>query len=767
MVRSTQKFITNHFCCPAFGFALIAFLAGIGTTPALAQPTLTVSTPELNFLQDAGTQSPPSQTFSITSAPANALVSLSGTASWLYYSQSSATAPSIVTVNVIPTGLSVGVYTASITVSSAGAVNRSVLIRLTVTSVPPSNANPTQLAFTYVTGSGLPDSQQFYVNANSQAFSVNVNQPWLFASVNTATNPAIVTVSVNPYGLQAGTHSGLVTITFATNPVSYQLVNVTLTVDEGAQLWTTSGPVKFNYKYGDAAPASQFLSISYASVIVFIAEVNSTGGWLKIANNTNTGFTPANIELAADPTGLVAGTYSGSVVINSPGVLGSVTVPVTLIVTGAPALSVSPSTLTFEATAGGAEQSKAANISSAAPTGYTATVALGAEWLGISPASGNAPQALTVKVSPANLGPGTYRGSIIFAAPGAGSGGQLLGVTLTVTGTVSLTASPQSLSFTAAAPGTPPAAQAITVTSNFPATVAAASSPGWLSVTPLSGSTPASFSVSVVTAGLAAGVYNGTVTISSPGAGQTVQIPVSLTVGGARPTIREFTNGGSGADFAPGSLMIVLGTNLGPSNLTVASLNGSTQLPTSLSGAQVFINNIAAPLLLASSTQVYAMVPFEAAGQGRLDVAAAYQGVRSDTRTLSLLDNAPILFTADGSGRGRASAINQNGAINIPGAGAPRGSVIQLYGAGGGLYERDLLTGSIIAATGRFRSTASVFIGGVQAEVVYAGPAPGQVAGLYQVNAIVPQDTLPGANVPVTVRVGAGFSQPGVTIAVE
>ncbi len=767
MVRSTSKFISNCLLRTIVRFALVAVLMALPVATALAQPTITVSTPELNFLQDAGTQSPPSQTFSITSAPANALVSLSGTASWLYYSQSSATAPSIVTVNVIPTGLSVGVYTATITVSSAGAPNRSVLVRLTVTSVPPSNANPTQLAFNYVTGSGLPDSQQFYVNANSQNFSVNVNQPWLFASVNTASNPAIVTVSVNPYGLQAGTHNGLVTITFATNPVSYQLVNVTLTVDEGAQLWTTSGPVKFNYKYGDPAPASQFLSISYASVVVFIAEVNSTGGWLKIANNTNTGFTPANIELTADPTGLVAGTYSGSVVIQSPGVLGSVTVPVTLTVTGAPALSVSPATLTFEATAGGAEQTKAANIASAAPTGYTATVALGAEWLGITPATGTAPQALSVKVSPANLGPGTYRGSIIFSAPGAGSGGQLLGVTLTVTGTVSLTAAPQSLSFTTDSAGAPPAAQAITVTSNFPATVAAASSPGWLSVTPVSGSTPASFSVSVVTAGLAAGVYNGAVTISSPGAGQTIQIPVTLTVGGARPAIREFTNGGSGADFAPGSLMIVVGSNLGPSTMTVASLNGSTQLPTNLNGAQVFINNIAAPLLLASSTQVYAMVPFETAGQGRLDVVAAYQGVRSETRTLPLLDNAPILFTADGSGRGRASAINQNGSINIPGAGAARGSVIQIYGAGGGLFERDVLTGSVVSATGRFRSTVSVFIGGVQAEVSYAGPAPGQVAGLFQVNATIPGDTLPGANVPVTVRVGAGFSQPGVTIAVE
>ena len=49
--------------------------------------------------------------------------------------------------------------------------------------------------------------------------------------------------------------------------------------------------------------------------------------------------------------------------------------------------------------------------------------------------------------------------------------------------------------------------------------------------------------------------------------------------------------------------------------------------------------------------------------------------------------------------------------------------------------------------------------------VKYAGGVSGQIAGLMQVNAVVPQG-LSGA-VPVAIRVGGVDSQPGVTIAVK
>ncbi|MBN8732111.1 MAG: hypothetical protein J0L64_16340 [Acidobacteria bacterium] len=768
-----QSHTTGSSRVHRLALAVIAcsLLAILAAAPAAAQPVLTVSPQSLTFLQDASVQAPPQQTVTITSSPTNVPVQVTGAASWLTYNQNTATTPAFLNVNVVTAGLAVGTYTAQLTVSSsvAGVVAKVINVTLTVTSAPPTNTNPTQLAFNYSIGTGLPESQQFYVNSNAPTFSVGVNQPWMFASVNPGTIPALVTVSVNPFGLGVGTYNGLITVTFGTNPVTYQLVNVTLVIESASSsLWTTSGPITFNYNYGSSPPPVQTLQVSYASIVIYVAEPQSATGWLKIDNNTNTGITPGNIEVSVDPTGLNAGTYAGAIVVSSPGIFGSVTVPITLIVTGSPALSVSPSTMVFDASAGGAPQTKTATISSSPTTGYVASVALGGTWLSITPASGNTPQTMTVAVDPSSLGPGTYRGSIVFSSPGSNSGGQLLGVTLNVTGSVSLTASPTTLQFNAT-PATPtPAAQAISVTSNFTTTVAAASSATWLTVTPGSATTPANFSIGVVAAGLASGVYNGTITISSPASGQTIQIPVSLTVGGAKPVVTEFSNGaGNLRDFAPGSYMVLTGTDLGPPTQVVAPINGVRQLPTTLGNVRVFMNGVAAPLLSVSATRIQAMVPFEIAGLTRLEVQVANQNVQSDVTTLALADNAPILFTADGSGRGRGAFLNQNGSVNGPGSGATRGTAVLLYGAGGGLFERDLLSGSVVDATGRFRASVSVFIGGVQADVLYAGPAPGMIAGMFQINALVSMDVIPGASLPVTVRVGAGFSQSGVTMAVE
>jgi uncharacterized protein (TIGR03437 family) len=60
-----------------------------------------------------------------------------------------------------------------------------------------------------------------------------------------------------------------------------------------------------------------------------------------------------------------------------------------------------------------------------------------------------------------------------------------------------------------------------------------------------------------------------------------------------------------------------------------------------------------------------------------------------------------------------------------------------------------------------------VTIGGQNAAVQYAGSAPDSIAGLLQVNAVVPQSVAPGSAVPIIVSVGGSPSQSGVTIAVQ
>jgi uncharacterized protein (TIGR03437 family) len=61
-----------------------------------------------------------------------------------------------------------------------------------------------------------------------------------------------------------------------------------------------------------------------------------------------------------------------------------------------------------------------------------------------------------------------------------------------------------------------------------------------------------------------------------------------------------------------------------------------------------------------------------------------------------------------------------------------------------------------------------VTVGGIPASVHYVGGAPGQVAGLIQVNVQIPAGVQPGGYVPVVLQVGDASTTPGaVWIAVS
>jgi uncharacterized protein (TIGR03437 family) len=60
-----------------------------------------------------------------------------------------------------------------------------------------------------------------------------------------------------------------------------------------------------------------------------------------------------------------------------------------------------------------------------------------------------------------------------------------------------------------------------------------------------------------------------------------------------------------------------------------------------------------------------------------------------------------------------------------------------------------------------------VTIGGAPATVQYAGPLPGGMLGVIQINALVPAGFTPGNAVPVTVDIGGAVSQAGVTLVIK
>jgi len=113
--------------------------------------------------------------------------------------------------------------------------------------------------------------------------------------------------------------------------------------------------------------------------------------------------------------------------------------------------------------------------------------------------------------------------------------------------------------------------------------------------------------------------------------------------------------------------------------------------------------------------------------------------------------------------------LNQDNTVNNPSNPAPHGSVVQIFATGEGQLVPAGVTASVTPAAGgaRPRLPVKVTIGGSDAAVVFAGPAPGLVSGLVQVNAVVPSLAFGGAALPLTLDVGGVTSQSGVTIAVQ
>lgn len=224
----------------------------------------------------------------------------------------------------------------------------------------------------------------------------------------------------------------------------------------------------------------------------------------------------------------------------------------------------------------------------------------------------------------------------------------------------------------------------------------------------------------------------------------------------------SYANGG---EVAPGEVVSLSGFNLGLAG-TGQAQNG--QFPTSLNNVTVSFDGIAAPLLATSFTRIKAVVPYEVAGQSSTTLTIQ-NGNSSYQVTVPVVAAVPALFTSNGLGTGQAAALNQDGSSNAPSNPSNPGDVVVLFGTGEGLVNPAPPDGSVLPNPGPApQLPVAVTIGGQPAEVVYAAGAPGQVAGMIQINARVPSSGITYSHhVPVTWSAGNVPSQPGVTIAVS
>jgi uncharacterized protein (TIGR03437 family) len=153
-------------------------------------------------------------------------------------------------------------------------------------------------------------------------------------------------------------------------------------------------------------------------------------------------------------------------------------------------------------------------------------------------------------------------------------------------------------------------------------------------------------------------------------------------------------------------------------------------------------------------------------GGPNADVQVLMDDRRSATFRVPVATSSPGIFTANQGGTGQAAALNQDGTVNDALHPASAGSVVVLYLTGEGLTSApaDGKPAGIPLPVPLAPVTAT--IGFKPATVAYAGGAPGFVAGLMQINVVVPGDLQANGSVPLQVMVG-GVGSNVVTIATQ
>jgi trimeric autotransporter adhesin len=221
---------------------------------------------------------------------------------------------------------------------------------------------------------------------------------------------------------------------------------------------------------------------------------------------------------------------------------------------------------------------------------------------------------------------------------------------------------------------------------------------------------------------------------------------------------------GQAGPFSPGEIITIYGAGLGPAS-PVSNQANNGQFGSELAGVTVSFNGVPAPLLYASASQIVTVAPF-AVPSGSALLTVTYNGATSPASSLAVTPSAPGLFTANQTGAGQLAAINAvDETINSAANPAKVGAYVSLYATGGGQTSPPGVDGKLTGTAPALPVSATV--GGVPAPVQYAAGAPGQVAGLMQINVQIPNALQPGGYVPIVLKIGDAATAPdSVWIAV-
>ncbi len=228
--------------------------------------------------------------------------------------------------------------------------------------------------------------------------------------------------------------------------------------------------------------------------------------------------------------------------------------------------------------------------------------------------------------------------------------------------------------------------------------------------------------------------------------------------GAGTPTITQIQNnygliapGLPNYGIAQSSLFIVKGSNLASIPISSATLQSSagSGIPSTLNGASIAVTvngtTVHPNLYYAGATQLAAVLPANTpVGTGTLTVT--FNNATSSPASITVVPAALGLDTYYGSGSGLGVATStKDGSLYNYTNSIPPGSTIVLWGSGAGATgDSDIVFTSTPHAVSSF---PTIYIGGVQANVLYAGSAG--YPGVNQINVTVPASVPTGCGVSV------------------
>jgi uncharacterized protein (TIGR03437 family) len=180
--------------------------------------------------------------------------------------------------------------------------------------------------------------------------------------------------------------------------------------------------------------------------------------------------------------------------------------------------------------------------------------------------------------------------------------------------------------------------------------------------------------------------------------------------------------------LAPGKVIRVVGRGIGPAVKTPGLIIGGV-IANSVAGVQVTFDEVAAPLLYVSSTEIGCIVPFAIASHSTTTLQVTYKGVASNAVPIPLQATSPEVLGVYNSDFSPNSASNP----------AQASSIVTLYLTGAGQTAPASFDGEVYAfPLPQPSATINIQATGGPLTVTFAAAAYGLADGILQVNFQMP-----------------------------